>query len=292
MVIANPAARRGLRGEAEARRACARLGLACDVHRTTAPGDAARLAAELAPTLGPGDLLFALGGDGTLVEAVGALSGQGVPVAILAGGTGNQLARFFGVPLRIGRAIEAYAAGSAERTIDLGDLGGGRRFAITAGLGMDAQMILGAPSRAKRRFGVAAYLWSAGRAVLAARTFRVRIEADGDVLERDAGVAMVANVGSLLDRRVHLGPGIVEDDGWLDLVVLAPRGLRDALVLTWRMLRRDYRADPRVLFRRVRRVRLEPQAGVHGQYDGELLAPGPLEVRVVPAGGRFLLPAR
>lgn len=293
VVIANPASRRGVQAERRLHRACAALGLPLEVQRTAGPGDATRLALRHAAARQEGDVLFALGGDGTLVDVVGAVAAAGIPVGILAAGTGNQVARFLGVPLDVRRAIRAYAAAPAVvRAIDLGALGPGRRFAITAGLGMDAEMILGAPARAKRRFGIAAYLYSAMRAVLRARTFPVRIEADGRVLEREAGVAMVANIGALLDGRVPLGPGIVADDGWLDVCVFSPRGMRDGVALVWRMLRRDYRDDPRMLFLRARSVRLEAPADVPAQADGELLPPGRIAADVVPLGARFLLPAR
>lgn len=293
VVIANPAARRGPRAEAAVRRACAARGIVCEVHRTSGPGDAARIATRIQGSLGGGDAIFVLGGDGTVVEVAGALVGTDIPVGVLPGGTGNQLARFLGVPLRISRAINAFEDGEGRsRLFDLGALGDGNHFAITAGLGMDAQMVLGATRRAKRRFGVAAYLWTAARAVFSARTFPVRITADGRLIEREAGVAMVVNLGELLNGRVRLGPGIAPDDGWLDLCVLTPRTFRDGVTLTWRMLRRDYREDPRMLFLRARTVRIEAPAGTPAQFDGEAL-PGPvLEARVVPGGVRFLLPGR
>ncbi len=293
LVIANPAARRGLDAESALQKACAARGIVCEVHRTAGPGDAARLATRLAGSLGGGDAIFALGGDGTIVEVAGALVGLDVPIGILPGGTGNQLARFLRIPRRMPRAIDAFVRGAGRsRTIDLGALGGGRYFAITAGLGMDAQMVLGATRVAKRRFGVTAYLWTALRAVFAARTFPVRIVADGRVIEREAGVAMVVNVGELLSGRVRLGPGIAPDDGWLDLCVLTPRSVRDGLVLTWRMLRRDYREDPRILFARVREVRIEAPAGTPAQFDGDALPGAVIEARVLPGGVRFLLPGR
>jgi diacylglycerol kinase family enzyme len=294
VLIANPAARRGGSAEPRVRAALAARACELETHWTSGPGHAAHLARALAPaSLVAGDMLCVLGGDGTVVEAAGALAGTGVPIGILPGGTGNQLARLLGLPLDPARTARVLLQGAgATRTLDLGALDDGRWFALTAGVGMDAAMIGGASPAAKRRFGVAAYVRSALAAVLAARTFAVRVEADGQVYEREAGLAMIANVGAIMDGRFGLGPGVEPDDGWLDVCVLSPAGVADGVALAWRMARRDFRADPRMLFVRARHVRLTAPEGVPAQADGEMLASADLAARVVPGAACFLTAAR
>lgn len=287
LLVVNPAARGGRSAEAEALAAFTAAGVTANVRRTTAPGDAARIAAEEAGE----DPVFVLGGDGTVMEVVGALVGRGTAVGILPGGTGNQLARHLGIPLHVGRAVRALI-GAVSTTLDLGRLSEGRYFSLTAGFGLDAAMIAGADPRAKRRFGVAAYVWSAARALPGVQSFPVQVEADGQVFEREAALAMVANVGAVMDGRFGLGPGVTPDDGWLDVCVLSAAGLQDGLALAWRMARRDFRPDPRMLFVRARQVRIEAPAGVPAQADGELLSAPILEAAVVPGAARFLAPGR
>lgn len=285
LLIVNPAARGGKSAEREAVEAFWLLGIEVTVERTTAPGDAGRLAAKA-----PGDeLLFVLGGDGTVMEVAGALVGRDVAVGILPGGTGNQLARHLGIPLHVRHAVNLLSDADPV-PLDLGRLGDGRHFAIAAGVGVDAEMIRRTGIAAKRRFGVAAYVWSGTRALFASRPFPVRVEADGHVFERDAGLAMIANVGAVMGGRFGLGPGVEPDDGWLDVCILSPRGIADGLILAGRMARRDFRDDSRMLFVRARSVRLEAPAGVPAQADGELLAVSRLDATVVPAGARFLSP--
>lgn len=225
------------------------------------------------------------------MEVVGAMVGRGVTVGILPGGTGNQLARHLGIPLHVGKAVRALA-NAEPQPLDLGQLADGRYFALTAGFGLDAAMIQGASPAAKRRFGVGAYIWSGTRAVMQTRPFAVRVEVDGVVYEREAGLAMVANVGAIMDGRFGLGPGVSPDDGMLDACILSPNGVADGLILASRMARRDFRDDPRMLFVRGRTVRLEVADQVPAQADGELIAGGALEARVVPAGALFLSPRR
>lgn len=285
LLIVNPAARGGRSAEVEALTAFGEIGQAVDVRRTTRAGDAARFASE---HIG-GAPVFALGGDGTVMEAVGALIGREVPVGILPGGTGNQLARHFRIPLNVRKAVRALRA---PRTVplDLGRLVDGPYFALTAGLGLDAALIAGARPALKRRFGVLAYVWSGAHAVRTQRPFSVRVEADGQVFEREASLAMIANVGALLDGRFALGPGVTPDDGLLDLAIFSPSGVLDGAAHAWRMVRRDFRDDAKMLFLRARRIRISAPDGVPAQADGELLAHAELDATAVPGGARFLAP--
>lgn len=285
LLIVNPAARGGRSAEGAALAAFAKRGLSPRVVRTTASGHAAKLAAA---EKGDGDV-YVLGGDGTVMEVVGALVGRSNAVGVLPGGTGNQLARHLKIPLSVPRAVAALEH-SRRVTMDLGRLGDGRYFSLTAGVGLDAEMIARTSKASKRRFGVAAYVASAARALPSAKPFNVRVSADGQQHECSASLAMIANVGAVMDGRFGLGPGVAPDDGWLDLCVLSPRGFSDGLRLAWRMARRDFRPDPQMLFLRAKSLRIEAADGVPAQADGELLRSPSLEATVVPGAARFLSP--
>lgn len=285
LLVVNPAARGGRSAEAAALAAFARAGLNPRLHRTAAAGHAAAIAATEAGD----DDVFVLGGDGTVMEVVGALVGRENAVGVLPGGTGNQLARHLAIPLSVPRAVAALAA-AGRVMMDLGRLADGRHFSLTAGIGLDAEMIARTSSASKRRFGVAAYIASAARSLPAVQPFIVHVTADGQTFERRASLAMIANVGAIMGGRFGLGPGVTPDDGWLDVCVLSPTGVGDGLRLAWKMSRRDFRADPQMLFLRAKSVRIEADATVSAQADGELLSSPILEAAVVPAAARFLAP--
>lgn len=285
LLIVNPAARGGRSAEVDALTAFGEIGTAVDIRRTARAGDAARFASEhqgSAP-------VYTLGGDGTVMEAVGALIGLQVPVGILPGGTGNQLARHFRIPLNVKRAVRALRSPRVV-PLDLGRLVDGPYFSLTAGLGLDAALIAGATPAMKRRFGVLAYVWSGAHAVRTQKPFNVRVEADGQLFEREASLAMIANIGALLDGRFALGPGVTPDDGLLDLAIFSPRGIVDGANHAWRMVRRDFRDDPRMLFVRAQHIRVAADEGVPAQADGELLKHPRLDATAVPGGALFLAP--
>jgi diacylglycerol kinase family enzyme len=166
-----------------------------------------------------------------------------------------------------------------------------RRFAFTVGVGVDARMIHETPPALKRRFGISAYVLSAVRAVFRRRTFDARITVDGTHIERAGTVAlMVANFGSVLNDLLVLGPDIRQDDGRLDLCVFSPEGFLDASILASRLLRKDFRPHPRLLYHPGREFRIECSPPQVVQADGEVLGTTPFTVRVEPLAATLLVP--
>ena len=296
LLIVNPAARRAARHEPEARAALERLGIAYEVARTERAGHAAELAGA---AHGAYDAVFALGGDGTTMEVVGALAGTGVPVGALPGGTGNLVARTLGTPLRGAHAVEALATGTTA-LIDLGVATATapdgslvvRRFAFAAGVGIDARMIEETPARLKRRLGVLAYALTAGRALLARDDFTAHVVVDGETMRRDASSVMVVNFGAVLGDLFWFGPGIRHDDGRLDLCLFSPRTTRDALRVLWRLSRRDFREDRALVYRPGVSMRVETDPPRTVEADGEVIGRTPLEVRVEPLAATLLIPEK
>src|SRR3954462_3821355 len=224
LLIVNPASRRAPRLRPKGGKAFSKAHVACDVMNTEAPGHATTLARTYASNY---DAVFTLGGDGTLMEVLGGLAHDGPPVGVLAGGTGNVVARTLGVPLNPARAIPVLLAGD-EATMDLGRLGDGRRFAIGVGVGLDATMISEAPAKLKKRFGFMAYVIGGYKAFLRNEKFNLRLTVDGSLYERKASAILVANFGAVLNDLIGFGEGIVQDDGLLNACVFSPGSLRDS----------------------------------------------------------------
>jgi YegS/Rv2252/BmrU family lipid kinase len=288
LLIVNPASRRGNRIRKKALKAFSDAGVDCDVMRTEAPGHAAVIAKAHAHKY---DAVFTLGGDGTVMEVLSALAHQGPPVGILAGGTANVVARTLRIPLNPARAVPLLLAGD-QATMDLGRLGDGRRFAIGVGVGLDATMISEAPDRLKKRFGFMAYVIGGYKAVLRNQKFQLRLTVDGNVYDRQASAILIANFGAVLNDLVAFGDGIVHDDGLLNACVFSPDSLWDAMRILWRMLRKDFGADPCLFYKSGREFRVETIPPMIAQADGELLPDTPLSVSVDPLAGCLLIPRK
>ena len=158
LVIFNPAAGRRRRPAlVQALDHLRRHGLTATVHETTGPGDAETAAA--AATRAAFDLIVSAGGDGTLNEVVNGLGPEPPPLAVLPLGTANVLAAEIGLPRDPAGIAEVIAA---RRTLPFwpGTVNG-RRFALMAGVGIDAEVVAAVTLRQKRLFGRGAYVGQA-----------------------------------------------------------------------------------------------------------------------------------
>ena len=289
LLIVNPYASRARRVRDGALRAFAAANVDVDVKETSKVGDSGRLA--LAHGLSGYRHLFVCGGDGSVVEAIAALADTpGAPaIGILAGGTGNLLARALRIPLNPARAIPTLLQGRPA-TIDLGRLENGTHFAIGLGVGLDEAMIAGATSALKKRYGIFAYVYSALKAGIKLEKFDARVTVDGKVINCRASAILVANLGTVVNGLISFGKGIAYDDGLLHVCIYSPGHFLDAMRIFSRMLRNTAHLDPQVTVVEARDVLLEstPARGV--QADGELLGPTPIRIKVRPNAGRILIP--
>ena len=250
------------------------------VYPASDPGDAESLAAELAAEV---DVLMVFGGDGTVHEVANGLPvPDGPVVALLPGGTGNDLARAIGIPPDpVAAATEL--AGARPRSLDLLDCGS-RRAAngINAGFAAAATEVLS--PRVKRLLGPAAYLAGGVRAGVNPPTWPARVEVDGRVVEGEALAVVVGNGGSFGGGR-WLIPEADVGDGLLDVLVVPADTSKAELA---RHLARDNRLPGDLP--RLRGPSATVVTDMPCRLDGEP-APTPGSVTVIPAAWQVLAPA-
>jgi diacylglycerol kinase family enzyme len=242
-------------------------------------------------------LVFAVGGDGTVRACAQALAHTKVPLAIVPRGTANLVATALGIPSSLGAAL-AVGFGPHERRIDLA-IADGTTYAAMAGIGLDAAVVGATATGLKGMAGWLGYAATGVSRLAGTRThFDIRLDG-GEPVGRQARCVVVGNVG-LLPGGFVLLPEARPDDGLLDVGILAPAGLFGWPRVAWRVLSHS-RHDDAVLERfQARRVEIAAEAALPRQADGELigaaasltvaLAPGGLLVRV-PAARRAVTPA-
>ena len=227
-------------------------------------------------------LVLVCGGDGTVAACAGALAGTGVAMAVVPVGTGNLLARNLGIPLEPAEALEV-AFGPDERVIDVLE-SAEQRFVVMAGLGFDAALIRDTDDQLKERLGWVAYVGGMAKALRRSPRARFTVTLDDrpPVTTESIGV-LVGNVGQL-QAGVTLMPDASPDDGRLDVLVLAPRTVRDWPALVWRILRRRPDSGRQAEILRGRSVSITSSVEVPVEFDGDFRgAATELRVEVLPA---------
>jgi diacylglycerol kinase family enzyme len=235
-------------------------------------------------------LVFAVGGDGTVRACAQALAGGQVPLAIVPRGTANLVATALGIPSSLGAAL-GVGFGPHERRIDLA-VADGITFAAMAGIGLDAAVVGATAAGLKGAAGWLGYAATGVRQLAGARTcFEIRLDGS-EPLGRQARCVVVGNVG-LLPGGFVLLPEARPDDGLLDVGILAPAGPFGWLRVSWRVLTRS-RHDDAVLERyQARHVEIAAGAQLPRQADGELIgAAASLTVRLAPGGLLVRVPGR
>jgi diacylglycerol kinase (ATP) len=234
-------------------------------------------------------LLVVVGGDGTVNDVVNGLGvagfPEGVTLALLPAGTGNDLAASLAMPENPGEAEDVIRQ-NLVRTLDVARVrsgGVGERFFInvaTGGLG--AQISDANNAETKSKWGKLSYL----RASLgAARDFDVRevmLRLDGEEHQVRAvniaiGNCRYASGGWLAAPKAN------PEDGLLDVVVIEDVGLEEVLDLTpTAFAGSDYLDKDGVFFKRAREIQVATRPGLEFTVDGEVIGDEPAEFTAVP----------
>lgn len=241
-------------------------------------------------------LVVAIGGDGTVREVADAVSGTGIPVAIIPSGTGNVLAGSLGIR-GVDRSVALLGSGVARR-MDLGRARWGttegeeheRTFTVACGTGFDARMIAAAEHEWKRRLRFGAYIGAAVREAARLTPARFRITADDATFDIVGLVVLVANTGDLIPGRLGARQPLDPTDGRLDLLVIGGRSLIAGVRGAAELLLRTGELDGSVIRRAVRNVRVDADPPQPVQTDGDAHAPGWLEATVLPGALTVLAP--
>ncbi|MEV4532583.1 diacylglycerol kinase family protein [Asanoa sp. NPDC049518] len=220
------------------------------------------------------EVVFAYGGDGTIMACASGLVGTDAALAVLPSGTGNLLAANLGLSGELPAGI-AVALEGGRRRLDLGLVKGrdeDRYFTVMAGMGFDAQMLGSTSESTKARIGWPAYVFG-GLKHLRDRPMRISVRIDDrPPMRRRARSVLIANVGRL-QGGVRLFKEAEPDDGWLDVAILTPRTMAHWAALGWAVLRRRGRV-PRMEIYRGHRVQVTSNRPQPRELDGDVIPAG------------------
>jgi YegS/Rv2252/BmrU family lipid kinase len=252
------------------------------------PGDLAREAvAEGA------QLLIASGGDGTVSAVAGALAGNtALMLGIVPRGTANSIGGHLGVPHDLQTACQIITAGHT-RLIDTASVNG-RTALLMATIGVHAEAVTEVDPERKKTFGALAYVLEEVDRMLSNELFSVTIEADGQRIGAEANAVTVANIAPPWTLLAQGGASVDEDDGMLDVTLVAIRGFADAVGTSLHLATSALRELPaerdNIGHFRTKQVRIETTPTKRVMIDGEDAEQTPITVRCLPRSLRVLVP--
>jgi YegS/Rv2252/BmrU family lipid kinase len=237
------------------------------------------------------DTIVAAGGDGSVSAVANAVVGTPARLGIIPLGTTNVLARELGIPVALDQACALLAGPGRTVSIDAMKVGD-KHYFTQIGIGVDSLMIRDTKTSHKKRFGMLAYLWTAGTRLIGFQPHRFSISADGRRVRPRAVQVLLANCGKLGASELRWGPDVCVHDGKIDICILRARSLLTYLIAGCNVALGRHRED-----RNIQYLTAEKVVAIHAdrplpvQGDGEVIGNTPLEVQVVPRALRVLVPA-
>ena len=232
------------------------------------------------------DGLVVIGGDGMVHLALQAVAETATPLAVIPAGTGNDLARALGLPLRDPLAAVDVVVAGYTRSQDLGKVGS-EWFATVLGAGFD--------SKVAERVGKIS--WPRGRmrydmAVVAElRSFKAQhfvIELD-DEEEHAEALLVAVGITNSYGGGLRICEGADPTDGLLEVAVIGALPLHELVPLFPKLSKGTHVGHPAVTMYRAKRVSLA-SAGLTAYADGERVGPLPVTVQCVPGALRVFAP--
>lgn len=231
---------------------------------------------------------MACGGDGTVHEVVNGLMRAGARAAlgVIPVGSGDDFAKMLGSRDSLENLLEG-----KTRTVDIGRIvadGETRYFANGMDIGFGAHGARNVASVPGILGGLAAYLGALVLTLVRYPLLRVRLQLDAAPPAEVTTVMAAVMNGTTFGGSFRVCPEARLDDGVLDLLVADALGRLEILGLVPKIMRGTHGGDPRLKLLKAKRVRMESEAPLLVEADGEIVFEDAkvLEIEVLPAALR------
>ena len=232
------------------------------------------------------DVVYAVGGDGTVHETAKRLIGRALALGVVPTGSGNGFARQLGLPMNVRASLRSCRGGRIV-TVDTARVNG-MPFLATMGVGFDAAIAEAFANAGTR--GLRTYVRVGLREIRRFTAESYEISIDGASETRRAFVVAVANAAQY-GNNARIAPPASLQDGVLDVVVVDEVSMLQAIALVPRLFRGTLNRSKHVTIAQGTRIEIRrPSAGA-AHLDGEpVVLPERLSVEIVPRSLRVLVP--
>ncbi|HQG17812.1 MAG TPA: diacylglycerol kinase [Ornithinibacter sp.] len=229
------------------------------------------------------DRLVVGGGDGMVHLGANLCAGTPVSLGVIAAGTGNDIARELGLPVRDAAASVQRILSGSTRQVDAARhttaTGEQKWFLGVLAAGFDA-VVNERANQLTWPKGPMRYNLAILRELPVFRAIPYTLVLDGERIDTEAMLVAVGN-GPAYGGGMRVTPDASFDDGLLDVLILRKISTFEFLRVFPRVFKGTHVSHPAVQIRRARTVSLEAE-GIVSYADGERFAPLPMSMEVVP----------
>lgn len=200
-----------------------------DVYQTQSARDAKRQIAKRASEF---DMIVCSGGDGTLNEVASGLmhieKERRPVVGYIPSGSTNDFAGSIGLKKDMIENARIAVMGTPYH-VDIGSFNK-KNFVYIAAFGIFTKVSYSTPQKLKNIFGHQAYVMEGIKSISTIKSYRMRFEYEGNVLEGDYIYGMISNANSAGGFSGIMGNDVILDDGLYEVtLVKTPKNLFDVL---------------------------------------------------------------
>lgn len=239
------------------------------------------------------DAVMVTGGDGVVSNALQVLAGTGVPLGIVAAGTGNDHAREFGLPTKDPEAAADIIVDGRTETVDLGRIRDGagacKWFGTVAAAGFDS-LVTDRANRMRWPHGRLRYYVAMLAELSQLRLLPFRLVLDGaHEIDADITLAAFGNTRSY-GGGMRICPQADPTDGLLDITMVHEASRTKLVRLFPTVMKGTHVNLDEVSTARAKSVHVECP-GINVYADGDFACALPAEITAVPGALRILRPA-
>lgn len=265
--------------------ACAALHYGCTIQHTQSRGHATDLAREA--VAGKFDMVFAVGGDGTVNEVAQGLIGSSVTMGILPKGSGNGLARHLGIPMKLTEALKLM---SSSQVINMDTMSiNGKLSVNVSGIGFDGH-VAGLFGRDGKR-GLAGYTKLVLKEFISYKELRAKVTVDGTAHETSSFIIALAN-SSQFGNNARVAPLASVCDELIDVCFIRKVPFSRVIGFATKMFTGTLDKSSLVDICKGKKIQLDFAAPVAFHIDGEPQEPAStFDVRIDSGQLRMLVPS-
>ena len=226
------------------------------------------------------------GGDGTIHEVINIMlaSNLDLPLGIIPSGTSNDFAAYLQLEKNIDMCVDVVVKGEIK-TFDVGKVNN-KYFFNVASAGLMTAVAHSADVVLKNTLGKMAYYFKGLGELPNFKALKMRITADGTVMEEEVFLFLVMNSGTV-GGFPRLVPYAQIDDGKLDLLIINKCNLPELMGLFISFLKGIHCHSKHITYIQAQQITIECTEELVSDLDGELGPKLPLNIEVIPGKIRF-----